>query len=48
MAKINAYFLAQFMKNLYLCNMVATMTSATKNCGIANGKNFVNHGTSFS
>jgi hypothetical protein len=33
---------------MYLCNIVATMTSATKNCGIANEKIFVSLGTIFS
>ena len=46
--KIIAIFLAQFRKNLYLCNIVAKQTKATKICGIANGKFFVSLGTIFS
>jgi len=39
--KIIAVFLAQFRKNLYLCNIVATMTLATKICGMAIEKIFL-------
>ena len=46
--KIIAVFLAQFKKNLYLCNIVAKQTKATKICGIANEKIFVSLGTIFS
>ena len=47
-AKIIGKKFGSFRKNLYLCNIVAKMTLATKICGIANGKNFVNHGARFS
>ena len=39
-AKIIAEKLAQFRNYLYLCNIVARMTSSSENCGITTATNF--------
>ena len=46
--KNNCRFSCTIQEKFVPLQQVATMTLATKICGIANGKIFVNHGASFS